>query len=111
MCVMFSPRRVRIVLIRDGTSAFAAPIASSTVSPGMNFTTDRRTNAFFVACSRIHRFVHAPRKADLITDMGGYAAKVPNGGARTKVRNEGAVIVGQLRSGDDRLSTLVPAPS
>src|SRR5579871_4497293 len=68
---MFSPSRVRIVLIPAGLSAFAASIASSTRSPGMNFFTERRTNCFLVAVSRIHALVDAQRKTLRIIDMKG----------------------------------------
>ena len=54
--VMFSPSRVRIVLMPGGFSALAASIASSMRSPGMNFTTERRTN--FGA----HRALAHPRR-------------------------------------------------
>src|SRR5688500_5725623 len=70
MFLMFSPRRVRIVLIRVGLSATAAAIASSIFSPGMNFETDRRTKPVRIAFSRIQAFVEAHRRAFLITDMG-----------------------------------------
>ena len=72
MWVMFSPRRVRMVLMPCGFSAFAASIASSTRSPGMNFTTDRRTNAVFVARSRMKAFVDAHSRALRIKDMDGF---------------------------------------
>src|SRR6187402_1150173 len=70
MFLMFSPRRVRIVLIFVGFSATAAPIASSIFSPGMNFETERRTNPVRIAFSRIQAFVEAHKRAFRITDMG-----------------------------------------
>jgi hypothetical protein len=66
---MFSPSRVRIVLIPAPLRATAALIASSTASPGMNFLTERRTNAVRTAFSRIQVFVDAHNKAFRIKDM------------------------------------------
>ena len=65
---MFSPSLVRIVVIPDGFNTFAAAMASSIVSPGMNFDTERRTNAFFVAVSRSQTLVEAQRKTLRIID-------------------------------------------
>src|SRR6186713_1425323 len=73
---MFSPRRVRIVVNPCGLIARAASIASSIRSPGMNFTTERRTNAVFVARSRIQAFVDAARSIFLITDIAGNLTSV-----------------------------------
>ncbi len=69
MRVMFSPRRVRIELRPDGLRVLAASMASSTVSPGMNFTTERRTNFVFIARSRIHGLVDAQSNDFRITLM------------------------------------------
>src|SRR5580765_5200954 len=66
---MFSPSRVRIVLSPDGFSALAASIASSIVSPGMNFTTERRTNFVRIARSRNHGLVDAHNNDFRITDI------------------------------------------
>ena len=66
---MFSPSRVRIVLSPDGFSALAASIASSIVSPGMNFTTERRTNFVRMARSRSHGLVDAHNNDFRITDI------------------------------------------
>src|SRR5688572_32634353 len=70
MLLMFSPRRVRIVLTFVRFCATAAPIASSILSPGMNFATDRRTKPVRIAFSRIQALVEAQRRAFRITDMG-----------------------------------------
>ena len=59
-----------MVLIPCGLSACAASIASSIRSPGMNFTTERRTNAVFIARSRIHTFVDAASRAFRIKLIG-----------------------------------------
>src|ERR1700686_1110068 len=59
---MFSPSFVRIVATPWACCAAAAPIASSSRSPGMKVDTDRRTNAVFMARSRSHALVDIASK-------------------------------------------------
>ena len=55
--------------MRCGFSAAAAASASSTLSPGMNAETDRRTKARLVACSRRNGEVDIARNSLRISDM------------------------------------------
>src|SRR5215207_6246699 len=66
---MFSPSRVRMVLIPSRFSSCAARNASSIVSPGMKRETDFRTNAALVARSRSHAFVDPASSTFRITDI------------------------------------------
>jgi hypothetical protein len=54
---------VKIVPMPSGCCRLAAAIASSMRSPGMNADTERRTNAAFVARSRIQTLVDAARRS------------------------------------------------
>ncbi len=76
-----------------GLSAFAASIASSTRSPGMNLTTDRRTNAVFVARSRIQAFVDAQSRALRIKDIGLVSGSRSSSSPAAKLRSsEGGLV-------------------
>src|SRR5262252_3822997 len=69
MSVMFSPRRVNTLPIFFDSRVLAAPIASSTSSPGINRATLRRTNLYLVARSHSHLFCEAANSSDRITLM------------------------------------------
>src|SRR5215471_15793956 len=96
---MFSPNRVTMVLMPAGFKAAAAAIASSTASPGINFFTERRTNAVRTAFSRIQALVEAHNKALRIRDILFLVSNKRGGCKKRGIQKSGLVQESNVRSG------------